>query len=276
MHTKGDPLRFETMRIMKEWDDAGKQGTFGEAEKLAMQVLKLEPATDAVPPAGEAAPAETAKPEVTIEMPKTVADTTRRIKELNVEEARLAAAFRFEEAADIKNQIADLTEHRESLRFIERDTKEHEASYSDHWTKAATAEQLRYKDHGGTDGDSALSIVAATIQAQWINSSDPRLNDPATAPGLIYAAAAQKLGLAAPAAPAAATPPAASTSPPTSEVSTVKPAVRQMSPAQALLASGTAAGAPPQRSELDLSRFTNAHDLDSAIANGLIVPVEGR
>lgn len=267
-----DPLAFQTASIYKERKRAGKPVTFGEAEALARTVLGLE----ASPPAQdkqreeETNPGDTVVPETSSidTLPANIADTNARIKQLNKDKAVKAAAFDFEGAADIENQITDLTEHRENLRLIEQTTRASEQNYSQTWTHAANAAAEALKEHGSGDPDSALSIIAGNIQSNWIAAKDERLSDPAKAPGLIYAAACEKLGIK----PGA--PNQASAHPPTSEVSPVKPATRPMSPAQALLSSGSPAGLPVQRPGVDLTKITNAHDLDSLIASGQLQIVE--
>ena len=264
LQTKGDKLRFETLKIVKDHDTAGRTISFSAAETLAKQVLGFtEPTapgtTEAAPPSptGEAAATPSS------DLPATIAATNDRIKALNKEKAAKAAAFDFEGAADIENQITDLTEHREGLRHTEQQSQAAERTYAATWNDAANAAANQFKDHGAGDPDSALSIIAANVQSTWINANDPRLNDPATAPGLIYAEALQKLGR--PTAPAAAAAPAPVVVQP---VSPVQPASRSLTPAQALLSSSPAAGLPQQRSGPSLDRFTNAHDFDAALANG--------
>jgi hypothetical protein len=269
--TQGDALRFETLKIVKARDESGQPIGFAEAESLARQVLGLPiaatPVIDAPTDTGGDASEVPAADDSTVDvLPATKDATLDKIKDLNREKAYLAANFRWEEAAEIENRILDLQVLFQSQIAVEAQSEQANVTYADQWTKSASQAASAYAAHGAADTDSALSIVAASIQADWVRQNDSRLADPAAAPGLIYAAALAKINptAVAPATQVAApTVPAATPSP----SPTVQPSpLRALTPAQALLSSASGAGTPHGPAKFDLGTIKSAQDLESLAA----------
>jgi len=257
--TKDDPLAFEALRIFTERKLSGKPITLTEAEALGRQVLGLEASAPTSAPEALTQPPETEQPP-SEKLPASSTETIAEMKRLTAERNKLANGFRWDEANEIDQKLIDLAEHRDNLRNEESRRRDESSSYTSDWNKAATAEASRLQAQGAGNPKSALEIVAAAVQFEMVESSDPRLRNPLEAPRLIYQEALTRLGHKS-AAPSNAQPDAISPAP------TVQPAPhRALSPAQALLASTSSAGAPPGQAKMDLSTIKNGHDLDQLIA----------
>lgn len=242
-------LQSETLRILRERNRAGTPITPSAAETLARSVLGLPSAESAAP----IAPVEVLPPEdQSPGLPATVEAANKRILELIAEKKQANSNFEFEKAEEMEIELERLRDHKDSLRTQESAAALTTASLEKSWETSRAGLKQQFGDDF-TDADSALNIIARSVEADWRANGDARLVD-ANAPALLYHEAAKKMGR--PAAPV--------TKSPTSKAVSRPPA------AAALLASGNAGSAaspPPGPGAATLPQFKNTAEYLAYTAN---------
>jgi len=98
---------------------------------------------------------------------------------------------------EMEDEIAAL---KKAQSAPEQPETEADRQYHERWVKACAATEEKLKDFGAHDPGSTLSMVAVGIANQWQAGKDARMNDPDTAPEIIYTEALNRIKAMQPAA----------------------------------------------------------------------------
>lgn len=205
----------QAVHIQREHVKKGKSITLTQAEALARAAMGLDPvvvpgvSTAPTPPVEPVAAAAAAAPapaehEVPDEQaPPALAEIDAQLEDLRELRRQALLAYNNEELARLDGEIEPLQDQRFEAVLAEREARVSRQTFEQRWTRAV--EKTVETFPAAADPQSALSIVARAISAEWQAAGDARMRDPDSAPSAIYAEAAKRMGVqpAAPAAPAA-------------------------------------------------------------------------